>query len=129
MMAPRNRKDRVRFRWGRAAAGPVSLLLLAGCASPLSITLPRAEPAAACVVAAPDGEVLVGVALSGGGSRAALFGEAGLEALGKLRIPGEGSVLERVMYLSSVSGGGLPAAYYAKHKPARGTPSRCSSCS
>jgi len=31
-------------------------------------------------------------------------------------------VLEKVSYLSSVSGGGLPAAYYALHKPPRATP-------
>lgn len=109
-------------RWPEAAAGAACLLLLVGCASPLSITLPRAHPDSACIVPAPDGDLLVGVALSGGGSRAALFGEAGLEALGRLRAPGGGSVLERVMYLSSVSGGGLPAAYYAKYKPPRETP-------
>jgi hypothetical protein len=84
--------------------------------------MPRAGPDSACVVPVPDGDVLVGVAISGGGSRAALFGQAGLEALGRLRAPGGRSVLERVMYLSSVSGGGLPAAYYAKHKPPQETP-------
>jgi predicted acylesterase/phospholipase RssA len=64
----------------------------------------------------------VGVALSGGGSRAALYGAAGLEALGRLQSPQGGSVLEQVSYLSSVSGGGLAAAYYALHKPDRQTP-------
>lgn len=109
-------------RWRWATAGPVVLLLLVGCAAPLSITLPRAGPDSTCVVPAPDAGLLVGVALSGGGSRAALFGEAGLEALARLQAPGGGSVLERVMYLSSVSGGGLPVAYYAKYKPPRETP-------
>ena len=122
MQTQRHHDDWGWSRWRWAAAGPVLLLLLVGCAAPLSITLPRAGPDSACVVPAPDADLLVGVALSGGGSRAALFGEAGLEALGRLQAPGGGSVLERVMYLSSVSGGGLPAAYYAKLKPPRETP-------
>jgi hypothetical protein len=62
------------------------------------------------------------VAFSGGGSRAALYSAAGLEALGSLHSPQGGSVLEQVSYLSSVSGGGLAAAYYALHKPAHQTP-------
>jgi hypothetical protein len=62
------------------------------------------------------------VALSGGGSRAALFGAAGLEALGRLWAPGGGSVLEQMAYLSSVSGGSVAAAYYASQKPPRETP-------
>ncbi|MET0849644.1 MAG: patatin-like phospholipase family protein [Candidatus Rokuibacteriota bacterium] len=100
----------------------VLVVLLAGCAAPLSVTLPRAASDTSCTAAAPDAELLVGLTLSGGGSRAALFGQAGLEALGSLPAPGGGSVLERVMYVSSVSGGGLPAAYFAKHKPPRETP-------
>jgi hypothetical protein len=71
---------------------------------------------------AREGEALVGVALSGGGSRAALFGAAGLEALARLQAPGGGAVLERVGYLSSVSGGSVAAAYYASRKPPREAP-------
>jgi hypothetical protein len=67
-------------------------------------------------------DTVVGVSLSGGGSRAALFGAAGLEALGRLRAPQGGSVLEQVSYLSSVSGGGLAVAYYGLYKPRRETP-------
>ena len=63
----------------------------------------------------------MGVALSGGGSRAALFGAAGLEALAQVRAPDGASVLDQVSYLSSVSGGSLSASYYALNKPARGT--------
>jgi hypothetical protein len=65
---------------------------------------------------------LVGVALSGGGSRAALFGANGLESLGRLRTPDGQSVLERVNYLSSVSGGSVASAYYASKKPLKATP-------
>jgi hypothetical protein len=71
---------------------------------------------------APERDLAVGIALSGGGSRAALFGAAGLEALARLRAPDGKSLLDQVSYLSSVSGGSLTASYYALHKPARETP-------
>ena len=93
------------------------LLLLAGCASSAPIVLPRAGLHTACIAPAPDADLLIGIALSGGGSRAAVFGAAGLEALGRLRAPGGGSVLEETRYLSSVSGGSIAAAYYVDHKP------------
>jgi hypothetical protein len=63
----------------------------------------------------------VGVALSGGGSRAALFGASGLEALAQVRAPGGGSVLDQVTLLSSVSGGSVAASYYAMKKPSKET--------
>ena len=97
-------------------------LMLTGCASAVVVRVPKAGPETTCVTPAPDREVLVGVALSGGGSRAALFGAAGLEALGRLPAPGGGSVLEQVAYLSSVSGGSVAAAAYASQKPPRETP-------
>jgi hypothetical protein len=64
-------------------------------------------------------DILVGVAMSGGGSRAALFGAAGLEALGATQASNGQSVLEQVSYVSSVSGGSIAASYYALKKPAR----------
>ena len=96
--------------------------LVAGCASAAPVTVPRAGSDVACLVPAPDGDLLLGVALSGGGSRAAVFGAASLEALGRLRVPGGGSVLERIDYVSSVSGGSVAASYYATHKPGREVP-------
>lgn len=96
--------------------------MLAGCASAAPIALPRATRDTACTAPAPDGELLLGVALSGGGSRAAIFGAAALEALGRMRVPDGTSVLERIGYVSSVSGGSLAASYYAKHKPGREIP-------
>jgi predicted acylesterase/phospholipase RssA len=62
----------------------------------------RAEPA----------DRILGIALSGGGSRAAVFGAAVLEALA------EHGVLGQVSHLSSVSGGSLAASYYLAHPPA-----------
>ena len=117
-----NRAMTGRFLWPRAALVLLGALMLTGCASAVVVRVPKAGPETACVTPAPDREVLVGVALSGGGSRAALFGAAGLEALGRLPAPGGGSVLEQVAYLSSVSGGSVAAASYASQKPPRETP-------
>ena len=69
-----------------------------------------------------DQETLVGLAVSGGGSRAATFAASALEALADIRITQEGkerSALETVTHMSSVSGGSLATAYYAVKKPAK----------
>jgi hypothetical protein len=93
-----------------------------GCATPQIARLPKAGAEVTCISAPTPQDTIVGVSLSGGGSRAALFGAAGLEALGRLPAPQGGSVLEQVSYLSSVSGGGLAAGYYGLFKPPRETP-------
>ncbi len=98
----------------------VFLVLLSGCFASPVYTLRRSEPAQTCVVPTPQGETLVGVAISGGGSRAALFGAAGLEALAKL--PGatpNSSLLDDVSFISSVSGGSMATSYFATQKPSR----------
>ncbi len=97
-------------------------LVLTSCATPQVTRLEKATADPGCVTPASQRDAVVGVAFSGGGSRAAIFGAAGLEALGRLRAPQGGSVLEQVSYLSSVSGGGLAASYYALNKPVRETP-------
>ena len=118
----RSRVIQAGSRWPTAGVMLSCVLLLMGCASAKVVHLPKAGAETPCIAPVADGEVAVGVAFSGGGSRAALFGAAGLEALGRLRAPTGGSVLEQVAYLSSVSGGGLAAGYYALHKPPRETP-------
>jgi hypothetical protein len=73
----------------------------------------------------PDRETLVGLAVSGGGSRAATFAAGTLEALANVRFMEAGqerSVLEAVSHMSSVSGGSLATAYYAVKKPAKTEP-------
>jgi predicted acylesterase/phospholipase RssA len=61
---------------------------------------------------------LIGIAISGGGSRAALFGAAGLEALAKLQVgPPAHSLLEDISMISSVSGGSMATSYFAAVKP------------
>lgn len=54
----------------------------------------------------------IGLALSGGGYRAAVFHVGTLRALRKL------GILDKVDVISSVSGGSITAAYYALHKEA-----------
>ena len=106
----------------RVSLGLACALFLTSCASATVSRLPKAGADTTCITPAAQQDTVVGVAFSGGGSRAAVFGAGGLEALGRLRAPQGGSVLEQVSYLSSVSGGGLSAAYYALHKPLRETP-------
>ncbi len=69
------------------------------------------------VAPSSDGSEFIGVALSGGGARASVFGAAAIEALA------EAGVMDRVTHVSSVSGGGFPAVYYALHKPSPCEPS------
>ena len=79
----------------------------------------RAGAVVPCQMTVPDRSPLVGVALSGGGSRAALFGAAALEALAQVRTDDGASLIEKVTHLSSVSGGSIAATYYALKKPPR----------
>lgn len=109
-------------RTASVAVGVMCGLLLAGCASEFAVRLPKASPHTTCITPAVEQDVAVGVSISGGGSRAALFGAAGLEALARVRTPEGRSLMEQVSYLSSVSGGSLAASYYAMNKPLRETP-------
>ncbi len=97
-------------------------LALSGCFAKIH-QLP-AHPDKNVPVFAPlaDQETLVGLAVSGGGSRAATFAAGALEALAEIRITREGkelSALDTVTHMSSVSGGSLATAYYAVKKPAK----------
>lgn len=93
--------------------------LLAGCASSNYYTVKQADAAGPCLSTVPDRDLLLGVALSGGGSRAALFAQAGLETLARLRTADGVSVIDKIAHLSSVSGGSLSASYYILKKPGR----------
>jgi predicted acylesterase/phospholipase RssA len=105
----------------RVALGLAYTLMATGCVSAVAYRAPQAGPQSTCIAPAPERDFVVGVALSGGGSRAALFGASGLEALAQVRAPGGGSVLDQVTHLSSVSGGSVAASYYAMKKPSKGT--------
>lgn len=101
------------------------LLTLTGCFAkihPLPAHVDRQSPVFAPL---PDRDTLVGLAVSGGGSRAATFAAGTLEALAAIRFNDGGqehSVLEAVTHMSSVSGGSLATAYYAVKKPAKSEP-------
>ena len=76
-----------------------------------------------CVTPAPDRDVLVGLAVSGGGSRAALFAAGAFEALAKIRTgPDQQSLLDQVSYISSVSGGSMASSYFVARKPGKTVP-------
>lgn len=97
-------------------------LVMAGCAAAPTYEMPGAEPGPCVASAAGAGEAFIGLAVSGGGSRAALYGAGGMEALARLPAgPGGRSVLEQVTHISAVSGGSLASAYYVMKKPARDT--------
>jgi predicted acylesterase/phospholipase RssA len=68
------------------------------------------------------GNELVGLAVSGGGSRAAYFLAAVLDEMRRVRVAGttgepSRSLLDEVDYISSVSGGSLSSAYYVLERP------------
>lgn len=70
-------------------------------------------------------DLLVGIAVSGGGSRAATFAAGAIEALATYQVKDgdrSQSLLELVTHMSSVSGGSLATAYYALNKPGRSEP-------
>jgi Patatin-like phospholipase len=103
----------------RVALGLACAVFLSGCASAHYFPVKRADTIGPCQLAVPEREVLLGVALSGGGSRAALFAAAGLEALAGVRTADGASIIDKINHLSSVSGGSLAATYYVLKKPGR----------
>ena len=97
----------------RVVIGALCTAVLAGCASAHVVPVKRVDAVVPCAMPVPERDTLVGVALSGGGSRAALFGASGLEALAGLRLADGSSLIEKINHLSSVSGGSIAATYYA----------------
>src|SRR6478609_6622023 len=100
------------------------LSILSGCLSSPVYTVPPPKPdQTSCSHPMKPSDTLIGVAISGGGSRAALFGAAGLEALAKVQVgqPAH-SLLEDVSLISSVSGGSMATSYYASVKPQKDVP-------
>ena len=95
-----------------------SLAVLSGCVtSPVYTLHPPKADQATCTYPMTPKDMLIGIAISGGGSRAALFGAAGLEAIAKLQVGPGHSLLEDVSMISSVSGGSMATSYFAAVKP------------
>ena len=95
----------------------VSALAVAGCASvynlPSNQPLGTAQPANIGVGTEPafDGDVVLALSFSGGGTRAAAFSFGVLNELERVRF-GKETLLDRVDFVSGVSGGSVTAAYY-----------------
>jgi hypothetical protein len=92
----------------------MSALATSGCVARIHYDVaPLAESPPQCVDAssAQPGREIVGIALSGGGSRAAVFGASGLEALW------EQGLLDLATHISSVSGGSIAASYFIANRP------------
>ena len=100
-------------------------LLLAGCFAKIQQLPAQPENAEALFAPLPEQDFMVGLAVSGGGSRAATFAAGALEALAEIPVR-QGSVtrsvLETVSYMSSVSGGSVATAYYVTKKPPKSEP-------
>ena len=111
----------------RSAIAIVGLCaLLLGCAS--IHNTPVNEPAHGSVVdqlhlgfkdAADDDDMLVGLAFSGGGTRAAAFSYGVLSQFADIPVPrAQDKLLDRLDFISGVSGGSVMAAYYGLKKRA-----------
>jgi NTE family protein len=62
-------------------------------------------------------DLLILVAMSGGGKRSAAYGYGALKGMGQLTIPGDGrSLLSQLDGISGISGGSFTAAYYGLHR-------------
>jgi predicted acylesterase/phospholipase RssA len=109
----------------RGLLAAISVAALGGCTSVYN--LPQNQPLSGPVQAAPLGsevplssdDVMVSLAFSGGGTRAAAFSFGVLKELDRTRIRDRGktvSLLDRVDFVSGVSGGSVLAAYYGLQK-------------
>ena len=98
----------------------VLFLTLSGCLTAPVYTLPVAPEPLPCLTSFQSEDLAIGLAVSGGGSRAALFAAGAFESLAKLRVGADQKgLLDQVSYISSVSGGSLASAYYVLKKPSR----------
>jgi hypothetical protein len=101
----------------------VCLLIIVAWFRPTPVYTLAAADHSDCLTPAPDREVLIGLSVSGGGSRAALFAAGAMEALAKIRVgPEQRSLLDQVSYISSVSGGSMASSYFVARKPSRAVP-------
>ena len=115
----------------RAALTCVLLLLLAACQTTqvtMNGPLPRDAAGAPVygpgysllgLMTKPRGGIFLAVAFSGGGKRSAAFAYGALKGLRALTIIDDGArkpLLDEVDYISAVSGGSFPAAYYGLYR-------------
>ena len=110
----------------RAAAAATALLAitLGGCASVYNqpLNTPSVNPFGGLVGTAEageakrgrsvDGETFIGLAFSGGGTRAAAFAYGVLDRMAQMQAGREGPLLDHVGVVTGVSGGSIMAAYF-----------------
>jgi NTE family protein len=106
----------MRRPWTTSVAVTILTLIVTGCASVnLPANLPASPEANRTTVrgiAAFEGDTALGLAFSGGGTRAAAFAFGVLRGL-RQRIGADGKTdLDRVAFVSGVSGGSVTAAYF-----------------
>ncbi len=68
-----------------------------------------------------DDDLLIALSFSGGGMRAAAFSYGALQAFDETPVPariGGGALIDRIDFVSAVSGGSIPAAYFGLKKRA-----------
>ncbi|HEU4683839.1 MAG TPA: patatin-like phospholipase family protein [Nitrospira sp.] len=125
MIGPSVKRKRGPFLLPSVCMSLLSLVVLGGCFAKIQHLPAQPDRAEALFAPLPDQEFIVGLAVSGGGSRAATFAAGALEALAEMPVRQAGatrSVLETVGYMSSVSGGSVATAYYVAKKPPRSEP-------
>lgn len=99
------------------AAIAAAALLLGACAATFNepINLPVASNAGIVPVLTPPdvgGDTVVALAFSGGGTRAAAFAFGAMRGLDRLPAKGRATYLDRVIFISGVSGGSVAAGYF-----------------
>jgi predicted acylesterase/phospholipase RssA len=97
-----------------------ALLVAFGCALYRDAVIVYDLPAAPVTSPAPrdEGDFLVALAVSGGGSRAALWHAAVMKELYRqVKLSDGRAVTDEIDYISSVSGGSLSSAYWCLKKP------------
>lgn len=94
----------------------LTLVLATGCATIFNepINTPLVDGQASVPLAAPvvQGDTAIALAFSGGGTRAAAFAHGVLQGLDRMRGADGRSHLDRVIFVTGVSGGSVTAAYF-----------------
>src|SRR5689334_3909579 len=100
--------EKINFHSRAALMRTASLLilvcfLLSACAAPTALRSSSVDDAMPSLAQPQSGDELVGIAISGGGSRAATFASYVLEELARIDVGRDApaSMLERVQYISS----------------------------
>ena len=116
MMGRRLLSARCAIVWPKAKPLGFCLLLLAGCATfdpPVNTPVAGgSSPMAQLTTPEVGGDTAIALAFSGGGTRAAAFAYGVLRGLDRLPTKDGKNYLDRVVFVSGVSGGSVTAAYF-----------------